>query len=410
MSLDSDVALLGTGIAPLVAANYLLAQGKSVLLLNPDWDFFLEDSELPLDPLLPGRLDSARLLRSSPDHALAQLRPDFPGAIEFWSPQVGPQSGYHDPAAPHVRQRGRLWISPSDANPFWNWERLEDFYVETSDAGFNPQILEGPTVARRFPGFSSKAGNHRGLFIPKLCDVDTVRYRNGLLEFVQERLDPQRVACAVNQLEWMPDGVRFHSKGSVKTAKLNIGMLVFWTPRLSPWVMSQSKKAEVTPHLPLGVRLWEQWLLNSRDPPDPSTVGMFGDMTVWADFQGTPSKESTAPHLSVLRAGPRVEMEELNLPQGGLNWASSDSFDALSDLCHGFLRWDKFSIRALRARAIFEWDRETHWLLSKTDPVVRVVGSCDGPLVDVVQAARTACNQLISENEKKEGESELRRS
>ena len=36
MPFDSDVALLGTGVAPLVAANHLLAQGKSVLLLNPD--------------------------------------------------------------------------------------------------------------------------------------------------------------------------------------------------------------------------------------------------------------------------------------------------------------------------------------------------------------------------------------
>ncbi len=61
MTFDSDVALFGTGVAPLVAANHLLVQGKSVLLLNPDWDFFLEDSELPLDPMLlemPSRIPS----------------------------------------------------------------------------------------------------------------------------------------------------------------------------------------------------------------------------------------------------------------------------------------------------------------------------------------------------------------
>ena len=77
---SADDALLGTGIAPLVAANHLLAQGKSVLLLNPDRDFFLEDSELPLDPLLQGLPDPKRLTRSSPEQALAELRPDFPGA------------------------------------------------------------------------------------------------------------------------------------------------------------------------------------------------------------------------------------------------------------------------------------------------------------------------------------------
>ena len=81
MSFDSDVAVLGTGIAPLVAANFLLAQGKSVLLLNPDWDFFLEDSELPMDPLIPNIPNPIRLTRSLPSHTLDTLRPNFPGAI-----------------------------------------------------------------------------------------------------------------------------------------------------------------------------------------------------------------------------------------------------------------------------------------------------------------------------------------
>ena len=38
--LDSDVVLLGNGVASLVAANHLVSQGYSVLLLNPDDDFF----------------------------------------------------------------------------------------------------------------------------------------------------------------------------------------------------------------------------------------------------------------------------------------------------------------------------------------------------------------------------------
>ena len=100
-----------------------------------------------------------------------------------------------------------------DKDRLWDWEELEDLYVEASDADLNPQILDGLPAARKFPGFSSHIGNFRGLFIPKLCDVDTVRYRNGLLEFVRERLGPERVVCAVNQIELMPEGIRFHSKG-----------------------------------------------------------------------------------------------------------------------------------------------------------------------------------------------------
>src|SRR5690349_18293365 len=98
MQLDSEVALLGTGVAPLVAANHLMVQGKSVLLLNPSWDFFLENSELPFDPLLKGRPSLERILKSSPEKALDELRPDFPGPIEFWSAHSD-KTGYHDPSA-----------------------------------------------------------------------------------------------------------------------------------------------------------------------------------------------------------------------------------------------------------------------------------------------------------------------
>src|SRR5436190_17155736 len=103
MSFDSDVAVLGTGIAPLIGATHLLTQGKSVLVLNPDRDFFLEDSELPLDPLLP-LPSSARISESLPERALGELRPHFPGAVEFWSSDSVP-SGFHDASAPHVRSR-----------------------------------------------------------------------------------------------------------------------------------------------------------------------------------------------------------------------------------------------------------------------------------------------------------------
>jgi hypothetical protein len=397
MPFDSDVALLGTGVAPLVAANYLLGQGKSVLLLNPDRDFFLEDSELPLDPLLQDTPSPKRLARSSPENALAELRPDFPGAIEFWSAHTGKQ-GFHDPDAPHVRQRGRLWMSSFDKNRLWNWEELEDLYVEASDAGFNPQILEGLQAAKRFPGFSGNAGTFRGLMLPKLCDVDTVRYRNGLLEFVRERLPLERVVCAVNQIDCMPEGIRFHANGTLNTAKLKDGMLVFWTPQLSTWVLNQAKKAEVQPKLPRGVRLWEQWSLNSRDEPDPGMIGMLGDMAVWADFEGIPPENKQSHRLAVLRSGPLVSPKGLNLPQQGLNWASAQSFGSLSNLCHNFLKWDRFSIHSLRARAIFEWENEESWLLTPSDPLVQVVTACDGPLVDVVRVARSACERLLREN------------
>jgi hypothetical protein len=403
-----DVALLGTGVASLVAASHLMAQGKSVLLLNPDWDFFLEDSELPLDPIWPVSPDKdvaslnvkrtpGRLKRSSPERVLEALRPDFPGAIELWSGQSR-GTGYHDLAAPHVRSRSRLWITSSERDRDWPWELLEELYVEASDAGLKPQMLEGLLAATKFPGLAKPFGDCRGLLLPKICDVDVVRYRNGLLEFVRERLGPERVVCAASQIELMPGGIRFHANGVPRTARLNDGILVFWTPRMSPWVLAQAKKAEVEPERPAGVRLWEQWSLASRERLDPSVIGVFRDMAVWAEVEGQPPlpEEGHIDSLAVLRAGALVPMDKLNAPESGQSWASAGSFGAVSELCHHFLKWDRFSVRSMKPRAIFEWEQRIPWRLSRyvDDQPIYVIPACDGPLAEVARNARSACERL----------------
>lgn len=397
MPLDSDVALLGTGVAPLVAAAELLAQGKTVLLLNPDWDYFLEDSELSFDPFFPiqrGGIDPRRLRKSLPEPMLEALRPGFPGAVEHWSGIPSQPGTFRDPSAPHVRNRARLWLTTGEMGD------LEDLYVRASDADLNPQILEGLQVSSRFPGASRGESGLKGVLIPKLCDVDVMRYRNGLLEFVRERIGPERALCGIGQLENMPGGIRFHAKGGPQTARLQHGMLVFWTPKLTNWVLKEAKRLEVAPRLPLGVRLWEQWSLISREKLDPSVVGTFGEMAVWAELEGAPSLEpSSRPHnrMGLLRSGPLVPLDSLYSAREGMSWASVDSFDALSRLFHGFLKWDYFSVREMKPRALFEWGVETHWLLSKSEPRVEVLSGGDGPLMDVVRRARGASLSIISE-------------
>lgn len=411
MPFDSDVALLGTGVAPLVAAIRLMSEGKSVLLLNPDWDFFGENSELPLDPLWPtepGVLNLKRVSQSLPDQALAELRPDFPGAIELWPKPAAQGEGFRDVQAPHVRSRSRLWIQGAEqaarSNRPEDWETVEAMYVEAADGGLNPQILDGLRALKPFPGFSSRAtvtedadGLVRGVLLPKLCDVDVSRYRNGLLEFVRERLDSSRILNAVTQLDLIPEGVKFHSGGAPHTARLKDGLLVFWTPRLTSWVMAQAKKAEVAPKLPRGVRLWEEWTLVSRESLSADYVGMFEDMTVWADVEGLPPAEGKGMlnRLSVLRAG------SLLPSQSGINasemrearWASNDSFQSISRLCLGFLKWDRISVRSMVPRAIFEWESAREWSLSGR---AHVIGGCDGPLMEVVRSARAACERVKS--------------
>lgn len=404
MPKECDVALLGTGVAPLIAAFNLLSEGKSVLLLNPDWDFFCENSELPFDPLWPvqkNNLTPDRLLKNSSDRALSVLRPNYPGAIEFWPDYE--KKGFHDFLAPHVRSRDRIWI-PSGQN---TWETFEDIYLETSDAGLNPKILEGITAARSFPGFSSKNQweNLRGISIPKLCDVDVYRYQNGLLEFVRERLEPENIVVAASHVEITEGGIRFHSQGVSQFVSIREGVNVFWTPSLNAWVMAQANKNEFKLPEPSGVRLWEEWSLISREVLDPSVMGVFEDMIAWAQVEGVPEdnphQDPTHLHrLSVLKAGPLVSWKNWRATQSESHevpWASSESFAMISQLCHDFLGWEFFSVRSLRPRAVFEWSqnilKKISWGLSKGNPHIFLVTGSDGPLLEVVRRTHEVCSE-----------------
>ncbi|MBI2711548.1 MAG: hypothetical protein HYX41_01620 [Bdellovibrio sp.] len=400
MALDSDVALLGTGVAPLIAANHLLSQGKSVLLLNPDLDFFLEDSELSLDPLLHGKITLDRIQKSTPQKALATLRPDFPGPLEFWTSHMQKKKqGFHDPTAPHLRERDRLWIMPDQGSQDLSWSELENLYVEAEDSGLNPQILDGFSATRKFPGSTSSQPGFRGLLIPKLCDLDIMRYRIGLMEFIRERLGPKNVVCAVNQLDWLPGGIRFRAGKTVTTAQLGLGLLVFWTPRLTSWIFGQSRSFEVRPPSPLGIRLWEEWSLISRDPPNPQVIGNFSDLTVWADYEGPPSVDpNRTSRLSALRLGPLVTKLAQHPTDNQSNWASSESFYSLARLTQDFLNWNHTTIRGMKAKAIFEWKDETPWTMCKTHPRIEIVRGCDGPLVDVVRTAKASCDRILTED------------
>lgn len=389
---DSDVALIGTGLAPLIAASHLLSQGKTVLLLNPDFDFFLEDSELPLDPMLPLKADALKpeaLAAQNAESVLAELRPYFPGAVEGWIPGSTLSEGYHDVLAPHVRQRNRLWIQPDHGagEAGESWGLLEEAYVHASDAGMNPKILDGLHAAKKFPGFASTVAPYRGLLLSKFCDVDVPRYRNGILEFVRERLGAARFVLSAAQIETMPGGLRFYSGGKPCTARVQERILVFWTPRLSSWILAQAKRAEKQPRLPRGVRLWEQWSLVSREDLDAEVMGTYGDMVVWSEVEGTPDAPLLAGalnRLSVLRYGPLAALDDLDF-----SWISAQSLSALSGLCYDFLKWNRFSVRSMKPRAILEWENPTPWNLSD-EPLLRVVPACDGPLVQVVRRAREA--------------------
>ena len=197
MSLGCDYALLGTGLAPLLAAQCLLRNGHSVLLLNPDHDFFRENSEMPLEPLLAGTLRDSSVLEAVGlqrfEKARAVLAPEFPGALEEW-PRDSQQASYaafRDAGAPFIRARQWNWVTPS----------FDDDFLSFLEAGWNPRSMQGLAAARRFPGYNWQRNLHptfQSLSLDRLVDVDLDRYRNGVLEFVRSRVLSERILTSVS--------------------------------------------------------------------------------------------------------------------------------------------------------------------------------------------------------------------
>lgn len=369
-ALDCDYALLGTGLAPLVTARRLLDQGKSVLLLNPDLDYFLEDSELPLDP--SWETDAAR--------ALEILRPEYPGALEVWNPlsptpDKGAKSEFRDASAPHLRSRNRLWVNSPELEAAQPWEKLEALYLQASEKGFKPQLLEPPQAAARFPGVPARTEAVRGVLVPKLWDVDVDRYRNGVREFVRERVGQGRMLLEVTGVELMPEGVRFYHRGEARTARVSDSIWAFWTPRLSAWVEAQAKRFGKDRALKVPpVELWEQWSLQSREPLEAATAGVFKDLIAWAHLEGSPDGRALR-ELSVLKRQPP---------------AVTGTLADLEDFCCEFLGWEKFLVRGLRTRRIFAWGEQpaSPVAFQESAPWLRVVSGCDGPISRVVECAQ----------------------
>ena len=370
MQLECDFALLGTGLAPLLAAQALGRQGGSVLLLNPDHDFFRENSELPLEPILlgetihpttidrirPQRLESAREI----------LSPEFPGSLEFWlSEASGSRPGFRDSLAPFVRSRQ------------WNWITLshEDLFLSLLEAGLNPRSFQGLSSARRFPGYNWQRGLDpaiHSVVADRFVDVDLDRYRQGVLEFVRSRISPERMLTSISGLELGESGLRFFHRGGVGQAKVKKALWVFWTPRVSSWLEKFCSTVKPEYRLPVApLVVWEEWSLRSRDPIDPTQVGITSDAVAYARSYGEPRE-------------PMLELDVLMHSTAGGQLVGAESFQRLGRFVQNFLNWDRFRVRDLKTRVLLGVP-EAEWMIPGASVPVRVMSGCEGGLVGVVK-------------------------
>lgn len=393
-----DFVLVGTGVAPLIAAQRLSAQGASVMILNPDSDFFLENSELSLDLMnfeSPTTDISKRFNNNLPEQVYRDLIPEFPGAIEMWKgldSQLGAEE-YQVVGAPWIRYRSRLWVVPAQSSGV---DRVESLYLRALDLGWKPQWLEGVSLAKRFPGFSTRKLEERnidqwvGFLGPRFGDIDVARYRSGLLEFVREKLGRSNILTGARIIDADVRGVKFSlASGSPESVEVQKALLYFWTPHLERFCRLDLEKR--APRLvgefdsSVVRQLWEEWDLRSRDPVNPEVVAQIEGLRIWADGDGAPPVDGWSS-LKVMRreTGPQL--------------LGTDSYSEISKLAFQILGWDRFTVRRVTPRLLYRWVVTPPIEYDSDGLKTMIIRACDGPLHWIAGKVRRAIDEKLKWN------------
>lgn len=364
-----------------MAAQQLSSHGHSVMILNPDTDFFLENSELPLDLMnfeSPTTDISKRFNNNLPEQVYRDLIPEFPGALEIWKEEDQERDGAHEfrvESAPWIRYRHRLWVVPAGSPGV---DRLESLYLRALDLGWKPKWLEGASLAKRFPGFSTKNLEARnidrwvGFMGPRFGDIDVARYRSGLLEFVREKLGRENIMTSAHILDIDSKGVRFQlASGLPITVEVDKAVLYFWTPKMERHLRSNLEKYQ--PRLigefesSVQRQLWEEWDILSRDPVNPYVVAQIEGLRVWSHGEGAPPAGGWN-HIKLMR---REQSSKL---------LGQASFQEVSRLGFEILGWDRFTVRSASPRMFYRWVT-TQTMEYDSDGIrTFIVRACDGPL------------------------------
>ncbi len=382
-----DTVLIGTGLAPLVTAIRCLQEGQTVALVNPHRDYFLEDTELPLDLTLSDGAFFDQIQRESLDHLGEMIRRPFPGPLE-WVKGAEPISN-HEGA--WLRARNRIRVQRKEVNELsmGRVHALEELYLKLSEVGVKAQWLEGWSAVKSFPGINltrvtqqrkDELERYVGLWIPRGLDLSIDLYRMGILDFLREKLDSDHLLLDCSQITLQSGGLRFVSGGQVKQIRAERSVLVYWTPALSHWIKSESQRLGVSPRSPVSLRPWEEWSVISRDPIALDHVGMYLGGMAWAQSPG---------QLQVLLPGvPGLEDEQPD-------WVNASSFEGLLGLLQGLLGWERYSIRSLRTHALWDWgDRPQRFKLLSGDSPAWILSDGGHSITQTIDRAWRVYDEL----------------
>lgn len=390
MKLKVDYLLVGTGAAPLLAAQRLMSRGDTVAILNPDPDFFLENSELPLDLFSfesPNTDLTRRFSNNLPEQVYRDLIPEFPGALEMikQEDESSAQTPYRVESAPWIRARHRLWVAKNNSQRRMH---LENLYLRSLDLGWKPQWLEGVALAKRFPGFSSHFQDGRnledwvGFMGPKFGDIDVSRYRTGLLEYVREKLGRENIHTSAHILNIDRKGVRFQgAQGLPSAIEVSNAVLYFWTPKLERSLQQNLEKYHPRSlsefNQSVSKQFWEEWDLLSRDAVNPYLVAHLGRIRIWAYGEGMPPSGGWN-RIKVMRK----ESSDALLGE--------ESFQDISKLIFDFMGWERFTVRSMAPRVFYRWNKTTPIEYDSDGVRSLVIPACDGPLHWIANQVRKA--------------------
>ena len=384
---------MGTGVAPLLAAQRLTQRGDTVAIVNPHSDFFLENSELPLD-LFSFETANAdlnlRFTNNLPENVYKDLIPEFPGALEMSKEEdLRSPHEYQVEGAPWIRYRHRLWVTPTRSK---SQKKIESFYLRALDLGWKPKWLEGLSLAKRFPGFSSRNIEERdveqwnGFLGPRFGDIDVARYRTGLLEYVREKLGRDQILTGTRVVDISRKGARVQgAHGPPASIDVDRAVLHFWTPKLERPIRQELEK-----HSPRSLpvfdgaatrQLWEEWDLLSKDPVSPYVVAHFDGVRVWSFGEGPPPPGGYS-RIKLMRR------------ESSLSLLGNASFEDIFKLVFGFMGWERFTVRSMTPRVFYRWNSLTPLEYDSAGLRTLIILGCDGPLHWIAREVRKVIDRV----------------
>lgn len=379
---EYDCVVIGTGLAPLASAKKLIENGKSVLVLNPDQEFFNENTELPFNPILLNLDDvnlEEKIINQKSEQLFNLLNPEYPGSVDIW-----PESklGFYDRQVPRIFSRERVWVTQKNEN---NQKLLSK----------NFKLIDGIKVAYLIPGASPQKLKNSdslfGVYTQNYADVEVDKYQIGFLRYINEKLSKKDIHYGVWSIDFTKNGLHFHTKDGRFSVLVKGSVHIFWTPRLMSLLSSFLKKHSKEFIDPLGRRPYVQWTLKSKEKINPKYSAVIKNAFLLAKITDDSDENALSLFIkeSYLETDYRKAKETLFCGEG--------TFKKTAQLLEEFLGWQKFTLSNLKVFYCTEWtDKKNQIQIKNHNYKINISKFSDGFIGDVLKTGIQAAESVLN--------------